>query len=73
MARFARPLRFRRTAEGIYANLDAPTRVLLQRYSDGINASLELPSAVRRKPRVRANLSIGRVLAPNTSESVPPA
>ena len=31
MDRFARTLGFRRTAEGIYANLDAPTRVLLQR------------------------------------------
>ncbi|HBO3948162.1 TPA: penicillin acylase family protein [Pseudomonas aeruginosa] len=41
MDRFARTLGFRRTAEGIYANLDAPTRVLLQRYSDGINAYLE--------------------------------
>lgn len=45
MDRFARTLGFRRTAEGIYANLDAPTRVLLQRYSDGINAYLELAPA----------------------------
>ena len=43
MDRFARTLGFRRTAEGIYANLDAPTRVLLQRYSAGINAYLERP------------------------------
>lgn len=45
MDRFARTLGFRRTAEGIYANLDAPTRVLLQRYSDGINAYLGLAPA----------------------------
>lgn len=48
MDRFARTLGFRRTAEGIYANLDAPTRVLLQRYSDGINA---YPNWPRRRCR----------------------
>lgn len=45
MDRFAHTLSFRHAAEGICANLDASTRVLLQHYGDGTNAYLELALA----------------------------